>query len=279
MRPRRIGRPDPGFVSAAEAPQAGFVPGFDREGYARIARTIETGGRPPAGEVRIEDLLNHFPYDYAEPSNDVPVAADLEVASAPWNPAHRLVRIGLRARGEPATGGSVPADVVARNTRVQVEFNPARVASYRLLGYESRLPVPDGTEAADLTAGQTVTALYEIVPVTALSGAEVSGNLLTLTVGYRLPQETADRRLDLALVDQAADFASASADFRFAAAVAGFGLVLQDSPYKGSATYDDVVGWAEASLAEASDRTQGVVAVDRPEFARLVRLARSGNNG
>ena len=74
-------------------------------------------------------------------------------------------------------------------------------------------------------------------------------------------------------------FAAASADFKFAAAVAGFGLLLQDSPFKGSTSYDDVVVWAEAGLAEATVRAPGPVNSDRPDFIRLIRLVRGGSNG
>ena len=74
-------------------------------------------------------------------------------------------------------------------------------------------------------------------------------------------------------------FAAASADFKFAAAVAGFGLLLQDSPFKGSTSYDDVVVWAEAGLAEATVRAPGTVNSDRPDFIRLIRLVRGGGNG
>ncbi|GAB1488924.1 hypothetical protein MASR2M8_13720 [Opitutaceae bacterium] len=277
--PRRSGRADPGFIPASEAPRSGFVPAYNPRGYAQIFRTLESGGRPLLADVKIEDLLNHFSYDYAAPTEAEPVAAALEVASAPWNPAHRLVRIGLRARGEANTDGPASSDIVVRNTRVQVEFNPARVASYRLLGYESNSPVPPDTGGADLALGQTVTALYEIVPAASVADASSAGDLLTLTVAYQLPDDLVERQLDVALADDGADFMASSADFKFAAAVAGFGLILQDSPYKGSATYDEVVGWAEASLAEASNRAQpGVMDVERPAFTRLVRLVR-GNNG
>jgi hypothetical protein len=65
----------------------------------------------------------------------------------------------------------------------------------------------------------------------------------------------------------------------FAAAVAGFGLLLQDSPFKGSTSYDDVVVWAEAGLAEATVRAPGPVNSDRPDFIRLIRLVWGGGNG
>ena len=118
------------------------------------------------------------------------------------------------------------------------------------------------------------------MPVAASAAlAALDGELLALRVEYRLPGDGAGRGLDLALVDGGAGFAEASADFKFAAAVAGFGLLLQDSPFKGSASYDDVVDWAEAGLAEATVRPPSPVDSDRPDFIRLVRLVRGGNNG
>ncbi len=80
-------------------------------------------------------------------------------------------------------------------------------------------------------------------------------------------------------MDGEGGFAAASADFKFAAAVAGFGLLLQDSPFKGSTSYDDVVVWAEAGLAEATVRAPDPVNSDRPDFIRLIRLVRGGSNG
>lgn len=272
----RSGRLDAGFRRTADTPRSVVVPRFDPAGYARLRASLEAGVRPGAGDVQIEDLINHFASADVASTDQAPVAADLEVAAAPWNPAHRLVRIGLRARE--ATGPAGAGAVVVQGARLQVDFNPARVASYRLIGYEfSRQE--SGTDAgADLRTGQKVTALYEIVPA-AVAAAEAGGDLLALRVDYRLPNEETERRLDLALADAGAAFAAASADFKFAAAVAGFGLLLQESPFRGSASYEDVVGWAEAGLAEASARAQGAVQSDRPEFVRLVQLARRGTNG
>lgn len=271
----RAGRQDAGFRRTAETPRSVLVPRFDPAGYARLRASLEAGVRPGTGAVQIEDLINHFASDDVASTNEAPVAADLEVAAAPWNPAHRLVRIGLRARAVAGPDGT-PA-VVVRGTRLRVDFNPARVASYRLIGYEANQAESGPDDGADLRTGQKVTALYEIVPTEGL--AAPGGELLTLRVDYRLPDDGTDRGLDLALVDGGAAFVEASADFKFAAAVAGFGLLLQDSPFKGDTSYDDVVGWAEAGLAEAGVRVPGVGDSGRPDFIRLVRLARAGTNG
>lgn len=271
----RSGRPDAGFLRTADAPRSVLVPRFDPAGYARLRGSLEAGVRPGAGAVQIEDLINHFASGDVAPTDEAPVAADLEVAAAPWNPAHRLVRIGLRARA--ATGPAGTQAVAVRGTRFRVDFNPARVASYRLIGYETRPADAGADDGADLHTGQRVIALYEIVP--AEGPLAPDGELLTLRVDYRLPEEGTDRGLDLALRDGGVAFAEASADFKFAAAVAGFGLLLQDSPFKGNASYDDVVVWAEAGLAEATPRAAGPVGSDRPDFIRLVRRVRSGTNG
>ncbi len=272
---------NPGFVAVRRSPRSTVVPDFDRDGFARVRGAIEAGLRPVPASVEVEDLLNHFAYAYREPDGTAPVATDLEVAGAPWNPNHRLIRIGLRARGE-AGSEDRPAALVARDARIQVNFNPVRVDSYRLIGYERSLAGLPDEAGADLTAGQTLTALYEVMLVEALAepGMPAGTNLLTLSIGYRLPEGGDELRLDASLTDEGAEFAAASSDFKFAAAVAGFGLILRESPNQGLATYDQVIVWAEAGLEMAVERTRE--ADDdggRPAFVSLVRLALAATNG
>jgi Ca-activated chloride channel family protein len=245
--------------------------------------------------VHIEELVNYFPYAYATPQNNAPLAATLEVAAAPWAPAHRLVRIGLKARAVPA--GDVLV-TVAKDVTVQVEFNPARVQAYRLIGYDHRaLKKEDfnhnAITAGDVGAGHTVTALYEIVPagvkppatpgVEALTYSKVESQesrvqgasafapfdrlkatavkeardqesetskaeLLTVKVRYTPIEGGAGQQLEFPLTDHGAAFAEASTDFKFAAAVAGFGLILRESSLKGSATLAGVEQWAGQGL-------------------------------
>ena len=184
---------------------------------------------------------------------------------------------------------------VAQDAKLQVEFNPARVAHYRLVGYENRLLAAedfnnDRKDAGDLGAGHTVTALYEIVPVgspqplidplrysttaglVAGLGGGPSGEILTVKLRYKQPQGLTSQLLTQPLTGAAHALSVASPDFRFAAAVAQFGLLLRQSEQRGTATYA-----ATATLAEAARGTDADGY--RAEFVRLVRLAEGLSGG
>jgi Ca-activated chloride channel homolog len=460
--------PEGDFRTASDHPLSTFSVDVDTASYSNVRRFLTSGRLPPRDAVRIEELVNYFAYDYAAPpvSGPAPFAASLEVAAAPWTPAHRLVRIGLKAREVPvaarpaanlvflidvsgsmaapnklplvqeamrmlieqlkpedrvaivtyagtsglalpstpaghrqelldtldtlraggqtngamgiqlaydvakanfipgginrvilATDGDFNVGVtdrgdlvrlieekaktgvfltalgvgmgnykdatleqlaahghgtyayldsprearkvlveqvngtlatVAKDVKVQVEFNPAKVQAYRLIGYEDRRLQAedfnnDRIDAGDVGAGHTVTALYEVIPVgvpwTPASTVEAlkyrqpetrgrppaaGGELLTVKVRYQAPDGGASKRLEFPLVDRGEAFADASADFKFAAAVAGFGMVLRDSPYKGAETLADVARWA----AEGTGSDAGGY---RNEFLSLVK--------
>jgi Ca-activated chloride channel family protein len=185
---------------------------------------------------------------------------------------------------------------IAKDVKVQVEFNPLHVQAYRLIGYENRLLNnedfnDDKKDAGDMGAGHTVTVLYEIVPpgerldrprVDRLKYQEQpkqtpaadSRELLTVKVRYLPPAGTRGKLLSGTLLNAPRRIEDASENFRFAAAVAAFGMVLRDSPHKGSATLDDV-----ARLARSASRHDP--AGQRGEFIRLVQTARGliGPNG
>ena len=143
-------------------------------------------------------------------------------------------------------GGTL--QTIAKDVKLQLDFNPRTVESYRLIGYENRLmPAQDFNDdkkdAGDLGAGHTVTALYELVPTGA--GA---GELVTLKLRYKQPAEDRSRLLEFHVSDCATKFESASADMRFAAAVASFGMLLRQSPHKGASSWDAVASIAESAL-------------------------------
>ena len=462
---------DNGYLRVADHPLSTFSIDVDTASYANVRRFLNQRQRPPAAAVRIEELVNYFPYHYAPPAGAAPFAASLEVASAPWAPEHRLVRIGLKGRevtdaqrpaanlvflidvsgsmrgparlplvkqslrllvnklrpddrvalavyagasglALPSTpvaqkaeildaidrldaGGStngamgihlaydiakanfVPGGVnrvilatdgdfnvgttsegelvrlieekakssvflsvlgfgmgnlkdstlealadkgngnyayidtlaearktlieqaggtlvtIAKDVKIQVEFNPAQVAAYRLIGYENRLLAKedfnnDAVDAGEIGAGHTVTALYEVVPagvpvtndvpaVDALKYQPVkdsesriqhgnSSDLLTVKIRYKEPAGDVSSKLEFPLRDTGARFADASPDFKFAAAVAGFGMALRDSPHKGSLTLAQVTEWGRAGLGPDAGGY-------RTEFLSLVAAA------
>jgi Ca-activated chloride channel homolog len=175
---------------------------------------------------------------------------------------------------------------VAKDVKLQVEFNPARVAAYRLVGYENRLLNDedfndDAKDAGDLGAGHMVTALYEIVPVGVASAVRVGGvdplrfqdapapraggrDWLAVKVRYQPPAGGNSRLLERLVRSEAG---SPSADFRFAAAVAQFGMLLRSSEHRGRASWDGVLAQARGALGEDPEGY-------RAEFLRLVAAAR-----
>jgi Ca-activated chloride channel family protein len=468
------------FVRTTQENLATFSIDVDTASYANVRRFLNQNQLPPRDAVRIEELINYFSYDYAQPSGNAPIAPNMEVAAAPWNPQHRLVRIGIKAREvnarqRPASnlvflidvsgsmnspeklplvksglhmlvsqlgendfvsivvyagssglvlrptsgmnketirqaidslqpGGSTNgasgimlaydqatanflrngvnrvilmtdgdfnvgitsqgaltrliedkarsgvflsvlgfgmgnikdstleklADqgngqyayidnttearkvlveemsgtlvTVAKDVKIQVDFNPARVEAYRLIGYENRVLQAedfnnDAKDAGDMGAGHTVTALFEVVPKGgAVPGPSVdpskytqaekrakeadlarnagasSNEMLTLRVRYKLPTADTSTKMDVPLVDRGASFARASQDFRFAAAVAEFGMILRNSPYRGNARMESVLDIAEGS--RGADRNGY-----RREFISLVQKARGLERG
>jgi Ca-activated chloride channel family protein len=434
-------------------PRSTFSIDVDTASYSNVRRFLDEGRMPPPDAVRIEELLNYFPYDYAPPEGDAPIAVHVAAALCPWDGGHRLVRVALKAReadpecrppmnlvflldvsgsmaddnklplvkramkmlldelGEEdrvaivvyrereslvlpptpgdrrrriagaidrleATGGTNGAAglelayrvaegrgrvilatdgdfnvgvteqgaltrliedkarggvfltvlgvgtgnlkdstlerladrgngsyayidtaeearkvlieegtlrTVARDVKVQVEFNPARVKTYRLIGYENRALRAedfndDEEDAGDLCAGGAVTALYEIecadAPLLAVDplryGEErgeapepPGGELLFVKIRYQLPGGGGSRKLSVPLLDGPCD--EPRGDFRFAAAVACWGMLLKGSDHGGEASYG-LVRRLAAPVAGRDDY--------REEFLSLVKESR-----
>lgn len=181
---------------------------------------------------------------------------------------------------------------VAKDVKLQVEFNPAKVQSYRLVGYETRMLNnedfnDDTKDAGEMGAGHTVTALYEIIP-TGTPGnipgsvdplkyqsqtnvnaqTSNSSELLTVKLRYKTTEEEKSKKIEKSVTDMGKD--NVSPDFRFASAVAMFAQLLKDSDFKGEATYDKVIETANKGL---SFDPEGY----RAEFVRLVQRAKGLN--
>ncbi|WP_338806541.1 VWA domain-containing protein [Pseudomonas chlororaphis] len=460
--------PDNPIQSVAQAPVSTFSVDVDTGAYANVRRLLNQGSLPPQGAVRLEELVNYFPYDYALPGDGSPFGVTTEIAPSPWNPHTRLLRIGIKASDravaelapanlvflvdvsgsmdrreglplvqstlkllvdqlreqdrvslvvyagesrvvlEPTSGrdkakirnaieqltaggstagasgiqlayqmarqgfiknginrillatdgdfnvgisdfdrlkqmaveqrksgvslttlgfgvdnynehlmeqladagdgnyayidnlrearkvlvdqlGSTLA-VVAKDVKLQVEFNPAQVSEYRLLGYENRALKRedfnnDKVDAGEIGAGHTVTALYEIVPKgeqgwleplrygQAQASAESNSKgdeLAMLRVRYQAPQGGSSRLIERPILasQQHGRLAQASDDLRFAAAVAAFAQQLKDGRYTGDFGLKDTVALARGAKGEDRFGLRG-------EFVQLVELAQS----
>ena len=442
------------FLPASGNPLSTFSIDVDTASYSNVRRFINSGSLPPKDAVRIEEMINYFTYNYREPEGDKPFSIDLDATSCPWEPTHRLVRIGLKGREvanekrppsnlvflldvsgsmtpaerlplvkqamrllvdkltendrvaiviyaggsglalnstpgnekekilraleELEAGGStngaegielaykVAADnfikggvnrvilatdgdfnvgvtnqgdlirlieakaktgvflsvlgvgtdnlkdstmqkladkgngnyayldsvdearkvlvqqingtlmTIAKDVKIQVEFNPARVASYRLIGYEKRLLRKedfnnDKVDAGEIGAGHTVTALYEIVPAgagatdpaasvppvdplkyqspspatAATTDSKASSETVTVKLRHKKPDGDVSELTERSFTDNGSKFENAAPDLKFAAAVAEFGMLLRDSQFKGKGTFGAVIEWAQ----------------------------------
>ena len=183
---------------------------------------------------------------------------------------------------------------IAKDVKIQIEFNPAQVAAYRLIGYENRMLKTqdfndDKKDAGEIGAGHTVTAIYEVVPegqtvdtpvvdalkyqqhvdkTKAANDADASGELLTLKIRYKQPDGDRSTKLEFPITDNGQTFAEATDDLKFASSVASFGMLLRHSEHCGTASYDAVLEIAE----EGSGKDlRGY----RAEFLQLVRQAKA----
>ncbi len=181
---------------------------------------------------------------------------------------------------------------IAKDVKIQVKFNPAKVQAYRLVGYENRVLQnqdfnDDKKDAGELGAGHSVTAIYEIIPIgvasdvklpevdplkyqpnPATASAPQTDELMQVKLRYKNPNETVSQLITQSVMDKPVKLENASANFRFAAAVAAFGMVLRDSEYKGAANFDEVLRLA--SQAKGEDK-EGY----RAEFIRLVESCKT----
>ncbi len=244
---------DETFFSTAQAASSTFPLQISTASFADVREQLRLGLKPERATVHVAEMVNAFAYAWPAPAAGEGFATILEEAEAPWAPGHRLVRVGLRSAAP------------AHEARVLVEFDPARVSAWRLIGFE-REPGAVGVRglrsAGDtLLAGQAMTALYEIVPA---AGASAAQPLLRLTLRYRGTNGSETHTQQQALAYSGARFADASEDFRFAAAVTAFGLILRESPHRGAATLSGVLAWSEGAGGRNGERG---------EFAALVQRA------
>ena len=179
---------------------------------------------------------------------------------------------------------------IAKDVKFQIEFNPARVQSYRLIGYENRLLDEedfnnDRKDAGEMGSGHNVTALYELVPAgteddtpavdplkyqanpVIKPGKIPSDEFLTIKIRYKKPEGSSSVLLEKAVRDYVRNINEASDNLQFAASVAEFGMILRDSEFKGSSSVDEAVRLARSSRGYDSEGY-------RSEFIRLMELAR-----
>ena len=173
---------------------------------------------------------------------------------------------------------------IAKDVKIQIEFNPAKVKAYRLIGYENRLLAAedfndDKKDAGEIGAGHTVTALYEIIPASSdekIDGVDEleyqdtkinkSDNLMTLKLRYKQPDGDESKLITSRINGENIKADKLSENFRFSASVAQFGMLLRDSEFKGTATFGNTLELAKAAKGKDDDGY-------RAEFIKLIEVA------
>jgi len=460
------------FLKVNDNPLSTFSIDVDAASYANVRRFINSGELPPAGAVRIEELINYFSYHYPQPQHDEPFSINTEISDCPWNTKHKLVLIGLQGKKLPtenlppsnlvflvdvsgsmnetdklplvrsslkllvdelrpqdkvalvvyagnaglvlpstsgnekikikdaidalSAGGSTAggegiklaynvaknnfikdgnnrvilctdgdfnvgvssedelqsliegerqsgvflsvlgfgtgnyqdskmqllADkgngnhnyidnlseakkvfvnefggtlfTIAKDVKLQIEFNPEKVQGYRLIGYENRLLTKedfndDKKDAGELGSGHTVTALYELIPtgikdtmlkdVDALRyqkqpKAAIENNftdeIMNIKLRYKKPDGDKSSLIDHPLIDENTALTATSDNFRFAASVAEFGMLLRNSQYKADADFQAVLIMAQSAIGKDEEGY-------REGFVKLVKGAAALN--
>jgi Ca-activated chloride channel family protein len=188
---------------------------------------------------------------------------------------------------------------IAKDVKIQVEFNPTLVHSYRLIGYDNRRLKDedfnnDKKDAGEIGAGHNVTALYEIVPVgSANARAKIdnlkyqpkkenkavpatnnafSNELMTVKLRYKSPEGGPSTLLKYPVKNDTLAYSEASKDFIFSSSAAVFGMLLKGSEYSGNATYEQVASWIEQNKALKDNE-------ERLELLTLIKLANKLKNG
>ena len=184
---------------------------------------------------------------------------------------------------------------VAKDVKLQIEFNPAKVQAYRLLGYENRILNKedfndDKKDAGDMGSGHTVTAFYEIVPAGIKDDymvsvdplkyqkndntvtASGSSEMMTIKFRYKEPVSSVSKMSQAVVYDKPVDFNTTSADFKFASAVAEIGMLLRDSKFKQKASFAHAIATARAGKGEDSEGY-------RSEFIRLAESVKLLSKG
>ncbi len=176
---------------------------------------------------------------------------------------------------------------VAKDVKLQLEFNPKYVAAYRLIGYENRALANedfknDAKDAGEMGSGHTVTAIYEIVPAGTESAyladklkyqtflqtsASNSDEVCTVKIRYKLPDKEVSIPMEISVKDKHTKLAETSENMRFAMAVAEFGLLIRDSNFRGTANYDHILELAKNAKGKDEEGY-------RAEFLKLVKTAK-----
>lgn len=243
------------------------------------------------GRASTAALIQHFRYSYPTPESGKALSLSVQSGPCPWSPGNLLVHVGVQATSDPRL---VPGSqsLAVRDLRLLLDFNPSLVSAYRLVGYGGSEPITDEIKinprrGADLLAGQSITAIYEIVPAGKVKSARADrgqtrwqktghasqtrarDELLAARVNYRLPgrAKEIETQTHVSLNDTRSPLARD--DFEFSAAIAACALLLDRAPGMQHYRMEDALALAKSNIGSDPDGR-------RSEFIRLLAGKRKG---
>jgi len=262
------------FQYPQEKPISTFSLKIGTLSYPRVRRAIKRKQLPEVDEVKIEEMINYFHYNYPQPTGEHPISITIELAACPWNPSDRLLHIGLMGKIVFGDGLKDSQFTIARDVKIRVTFNPDKVRAYRLIGYSSQTPKVgqwshESRETGEMRAGQRITSLYEMIPMKPTPDNETEDRETAIvTVSYKDPDILISKEISHPVWEKKDNNQKPSENFRFSAAVAQFGMLLKNPELKG-----------KSSLAKLLELAKDAIGDDRygyrAEFIKLLEMYRS----
>jgi hypothetical protein len=254
------------FLDARQIPETWMPLSDSHAFYAQIRSDILAGKLPDPASIRIDELINAFTYEFDQKPASGPFAILLEAGPSPWNSGRLLVKIGFQINDTPSPAH--PDVSSFRDIMLSVRFNPAEVASHRLIGYEKNGALSQTLDQLPVAKSPfTTTTIYEIEPANSPTQSNSNENLLLATLHYKTPVQNVCQHMVASYPVSAIPAADQnSTDFRFASAVVAFGMKLAGNPEVENITWSAIKKLASANLGPDPDG-------QRADFANLVAKA------
>ncbi len=247
------------YVSVNPKSSFGLVP--ETASWKILQQSVKDFGTLPSSQtVRVEQYVNHFRYSLPKPQTDA-FSLSVQIGKHPWTPGLLLALVGIRSQDESE------GKIIASDASIEIAFNPEQIKAYRLIGWAKRLTDEESTpykpiQSSQVAANSEVVALYELALTDAAVTSEFKqgSNLFTASISYRKPDSTSEPQTETLGVDmptqQALEQTSENPDFRFAAGVALFAQLVQNSEYCGSGSLDAVLQLLKDSVGDDPQRQE-----------------------
>lgn len=251
------------FIPTSKTPETFMPVSMTTDSYAAVRKSILSGQLPDPATIRTDELINAFAYSFDRATTRGPFAIDIEAGKAPWNPERLLIKVGIEVRNP-----SEHSSILLSSLMTSLKFDPKLIAGYRLIGYEKNgNPANNVKSLSKPSTPLTLTAIYEVEPSAGLRTASPNTPLLSLVIHHKFPNNTECLHASVQYpVGSIPPEGKNSTDFRFASAVAAFGMKLNHATDADTMPWATIEQLAANSLGPDTNR-------QRADFVDLVQRA------